>query len=115
MAITLTQVGLDKVEGNEKVTTWDAVLSGTSLTAGEVITAATVRLGKIVEIRLPPATAGGWYPIQPVYAADGSTVNVVFLELTAGVAGTVAFQVKTNAEAYVTDTAFRFSVRGTYA
>ena len=115
MAITLTQVGLDKVEGNEKVTTWDAVLSGTSLTAGEVVTAATARLGSITKVDLPPVTAGGFYPIQPVIAAGGTQVNLVFMELSAGAAGTPALQQKTDAEAYVASSTFRVTFVGTYA
>jgi hypothetical protein len=115
MAIAVTQLGLDAVQGNKKETTWSAVLSGTSLTAGEVVTAATLRVGTIDEVRLPPATAGGLYAIQPVINAARTQLNLVFTELTAGAAGTPALQVKTNAEAYVTDTAFEFTVRGNYA
>lgn len=115
MALTLTQVGLNKVVGDEKETTWDAVASGTYLTAGEVITAASVLLGAIKEIRLPPVTNGGFYPIAVTYNADGS-VNLVFLEPSAAAAGVGSpFQVKTNAEAYIASTGFRFTVRGPYA
>lgn len=115
MSLTLTQVGLDKVVGNEKETVWDVTAGGTYATGGEALTALSLRLGAVSEVRLPPATAGGFYQIQPVYNADGS-VNLIFLETSAAAAGVGSGnQEKTNSEAYVASTAFRLVAKGTYA
>lgn len=115
MSLALVQVGLNKVKGDEKETTWDVTAGGTYATGGEAITAATLLLGSVRFVDLPPATAGGFYQIQPVYNADGS-VNLIFLETSAAAAGVGSGnQEKTNSEAYVASTTFRLRAIGTYA
>src|SRR4051794_2632279 len=107
MAVALAQVGRTSVRGDKEYNTFDLTLSGTYATGGEAITALQVNLQAIEEVILPPVTAGGFYPTQPVYNADGS-INLLFFEPSAAAAGVGSpFQQKTNSEAYIASTALR--------